>query len=166
MKSFVYSIACLLVATLVSCNSKSDSDKLPTEYLKPATVAFTNQDTVNISSEVTEYVEKLRQSDFEGCANMLYKVDGESVTPLSDSEKRSFVRAMSMLPIKEVSCNAMILRDSLNNSYKLTVTLEGKNPDEEAPVTHFYLNPVLREGNWYLTTLDENAQGVQKVYKR
>ena len=32
-------------------------------------------------------------------------------------------------------------------------------------VTHFSLNPVLKDGTWYLTVRDKDAEGVENYYE-
>lgn len=160
MNKIFYFIFSIVMLSLFSCNSKKNEAE---SYLRPAAIEYSKQDTIDINDEVNQYVEKLKNLDFDGCADMLHVVSGQSLLPLSDEQRHAFVQAMNAISIVDVTCKAMVLRDSLNNQYQLAVTMEG-NPDDEPRITYFYLNPILRDGSWYLTLLDENAEGVEKVY--
>ena len=76
-----------------------------------------------------------------------------------------YVDAMNHLTIYDAKMTAITLRDRKNNALRLTVQItESGDLSKEIGVTHFFLNPVLKDGKWYLTLLDENAEGVEKIY--
>lgn len=84
--------------SLVSCKDKS-KDRGVYEFLRPATMTYTKQDTSNINYLVKRYAALVEKKDFESAANMLYKVRNDSVIPLSDKERKGFIMAYSQMPI-------------------------------------------------------------------
>lgn len=128
-------------------------------------MVFTDKDTTTISKQGDEYLQLFRNRNFAGCADLLYEVRNDSIFPLSDTKKAEYVNAMSNLPIYDAKMTAITLRDRKNNALRLTVQIiESGDLSKEIGVTHFFLNPVLKDGKWYLTLLDENAEGVEKIY--
>lgn len=155
--SFIILFTCFL---LVGC--KSDKKDTPSwGSLRPPSMVYTAQDTTRIQELVNEYVEAFRKQDFETTADMLYKVKNDSVFPLTDTEKKSYIKAMSLLPVYGVKEYAFILRSDKNNEVRLAVQMISSGDiDKGIGVTYVSLNPVVKDGEWYLTMLDEKAEGV------
>jgi len=62
---------------------------------------------------------------------------------------------------------SLVLRSDKNNEVKLTVQIVSSGDlDKEIGVTHLSLNPVVKDGKWYLTLLDKNAEGVEEIYEK
>lgn len=161
MNKFYILILIISACVFASCKNKQRKEIL----LRPASMVFTDKDTTTISKQGDEYLQLFRNRNFAGCADLLYEVRNDSIFPLSDAKKAEYVDAMSNLPIYDAKMTAITLRDRKNNALRLTVQIiESGDLSKEIGVTHFFLNPVLKDGKWYLTLLDENAEGVEKIY--
>ena len=65
-----------------------------------------------------------------------------------------------------VRTTSFILRSDKNNDVKLTVQIdENGDIDKNIGTISFSLNPVYKDGNWYLTVLDKYAEGVENIYE-
>lgn len=150
--------------SLVSCKDKP-KDRGVYEYLRPATMNYTKQDTSNINFLVNRYTALVEKKDFEKAANMLYKVRNDSVVPLSEKERKGFIEAYSQMPIYAAKTDAFVLRSDKNNQIDVLIQIvKNGNLDKGIGVSRMSLNPVVKNGKWYLTLLDKHAEGVKDVY--
>lgn len=168
MKAYsVLTLAFVVSSLFVSCKSDNKQYSGKSEYLRPATMEYSAQDSVEIRQLVSNYVEAFNNKDYKATSEMLYKVRNDSVIPLDTKEKSSYVEAYSHMDIYGCKLKSLILRSDRNNEAKLTVQIVSSGDlDNEIGVTHLSLNPVLKDGKWYLTLLDKNAEGVEDVYKK
>lgn len=151
----------------VSCNSEKKKYSGKSEYLRPATIEYSAQDSAEIRQLVSNYVEAFSNKDYKATSEMLYKVRNDSIIPLDSREKAAYVEAYNHMSIYGCKLKSLVLRSDRNNEVKLTVQIVSSGDlDNEVGVTHLSLNPVLKDGKWYLTLLDKNAEGVEDVYKK
>ena len=165
--SFLFLALCamLFMASCTSGDKKKVRDDRRSEYLRPASMYYSHEDTANIQSLVGQYVELFKNKEFDAASQMLYKVRNDSVFPLEEAERKGFVRAMSSLQVYDARQHTLLLRSDRNNEVKLMVQIRPDGSlDEERGIIMFALNPVLYEGQWYLTLLDKHAEGVQEIY--
>jgi hypothetical protein len=155
--------AFLVLFTITSCKNKTYS---PTEeYLRPASMQYTKADTNSIESLVNQYAEFIKNKDFDNAARMLYEVHHDSIKPLSAEKRLGFINAYSNMPIYASRLNNFTLRSDKNNQIDILVQIiKDGNLDKGIGVTKISLNPVTKKGQWYLTLLDKNAEGVKDVY--
>lgn len=166
MKLHVTAIA-FSVFVVLALNSCKKEQPETTTYLRAPLVEYTKQDTVEIQTKVSEYVEHLKNGEYQECADMLYFLRNDSVFPLTAEKKQEFISAMNMLPIQDAQLSTLVLRSDINNEMDVKVLLKvGGDIDSEEGVTHFFLNPIVKEGKWYITLVDENAEGHDKIYER
>ena len=150
--------------SLVSCKDKPKARGVY-EFLRPATMTYTKQDTSNINYMVKRYADLVEKQDFEQAANMLYKVRHDSIVPLSDQERKNFIKAYSQMPIYAAKLDNFVLRSDKNNQVDVLIQIvKNGNIDKGIGVSRMSLNPVEKNGKWYLTLLDKHAEGVQDVY--
>ena len=163
--------SCVIGLVLAGCSSKEEKQRVirnAEDYLLPAAMQYTANDTLKINELVSLFTEGLKNQDFASCANLLYKVtDGEMVA-FTDVDKKQYVQAMSSFrKIYDVRTTGFILRSDKNNNVKLTLQiLENGSIPEGRGTINVSLNPVYKDGEWYLTLLDKNAEGVKDVYVR
>lgn len=168
MKLKIFTI-CMLCMTLifVGCKSEKKKDPLRSEYLRPASMDYSSKDSSEIKTLVDNYVENFKNKNFQVTASMLYKMRNDSIFPLSEQDKQKYIDAYSHMPIYDCGVKGIILRSDKNNEVKVTVqVIPNGSIDNEQGTTTFCLNPVLKDGKWYLTLLDENAEGVESVYDK
>lgn len=148
----------------VSCK-KEQKRTNRSEYIRPASMDYSKQDSAEIKQLVGNFVDAFNNKDFKAVSEMLYKVRNDSVLPLSDKEKADYVTANGHINVYGCKMKSIVLRSDKNNEVKLTVQIVSSGDiDKEIGVTHLSLNPVVKDGKWYLTLLDKNAEGVTDVY--
>jgi len=168
MKIKTFAILMLTVGTLcVSCKSdkkqQANNDPLGSKYLRPAGVNYSHDDSVAISSLVSQFMKSFEAKDYLAASRMLYtfKRHDEAPVALTEQQQQDFNKAFSSRNIYAIKSHGFILRDELNNevSYLLQIVKNG-NIDKQQGTTTFSLNPIRYKGQWYLTLLTPYAKGV------
>lgn len=158
-----FAASCLFV----SCKSDKKQYTGKSEYLRPATMVYSTQDSIEIKQLVNNYVEAFNNKDYKATSEMLYKLRNDSIIPLEAKERAAYIEAYNHMPTYGCKVKSFVLRSDRNNEVKLSVQIVSSGDlDNEVGVTHLSLNPVLKDGKWYLTLLDRNAEGVEDVYEK
>ena len=166
MKKSILFVA--LFGLLLAGCSKTDKKKIRNaeDFLLPAAMSYTANDTLKINELVGQFTEALKSQDFAVCADLLNHVKNGEIVPFSDAEKSQYVQGMSSFRhIYDVRTTGFLLRSDKNNDIKLTLQiLEDGSISDGRGTINVSLNPVYKDGEWYLTLLDKNAEGVEDVY--
>ena len=160
-------IAILALCLVVSCKNKKAVDpNRQSEFIKPASMNYSHEDTMHINQLMEDYVAGFAAKDYDRTANMLYKVVNDSVFPLSDKEKANYKKAMSQIPNYGCKMKSFILHSDKNNEVAFSGQMVPNGDLEKGiGVTTLTMNPVIKNGKWYLTIRDNRAEGVEDVYK-
>lgn len=114
---------------------------------------------------VNRYVGLIQNRNFADAADMLYNVRNDSILPFTIEEKAGFVKAYNHFPVYNAKVTTLILRSDKNN--QVDVSLQIMKDGDIATgkgTTVMSLNPVVKDGKWYLTLLSKDAEGVEDVY--
>lgn len=154
---------------LLGCTSKPEKQRTvrnAEDLLLPPAMQYTANDTLKINELVGQFTEGLNNQDFASCANLLYKVADGEIVAYTDAEKKQYAQAMSSFRhIYDVRTTGFLLRNDKNNNVKLTLqVVENGSISEGRGTINVSLNPVFKDGEWYLTLYDKNAEGVEDVY--
>ena len=152
MKKLLLLIPTIILLALVACNKKKTTEP---EVIGLPVFTFASEDTAAVQSLANQFVDYFRAGNINAAADMLYIVRNDSVIALPEDQKANFKQALSSLPIYDCAIKEMNLYSNL----ALLIAEEGNIEREEGTI-NFFLNPVLQEGNWYLTLLSEYAEGV------
>ena len=160
-------IAILAVCLLASCKNKKAVDpNRQSEFIKPASMNYSHEDTMRINQLMEDYIAGFAAKDYDRIANMLYKVVNDSVYPYSEKEKANYKKAMEHIPNYGCKMKSFILHSDINNEVAFYVQMVPNGDLEKGiGVTTLTLNPVVKDGKWYLTIRDKRAEGVKDVYK-
>lgn len=162
-RSSLLCIAVLSALVFTACRRTSDKE---TTILRPASIDYSGQDTTEILSLSNQFISYLVDQDYDNAVDMLYEYKDYSAQPFVGTSRDSVRNGISSIPIFDYKLNTIILRDAVNNEVSFIVKLVPDGDiDEGIGVTKFFLNPVLVDGKWYLTLLDTNADGYQKLYE-
>ena len=87
-------IAILALCLVASCkNKKVDDSQRQSEFIKPASMNYSHEDTMRINQLMEDYVAGFAAKDYDRTANMLYKVVNDTVYPFSEKEKENYKKA-------------------------------------------------------------------------
>lgn len=164
MRNKIVILAALVLGTMTACNNK----KAPTtasDYLRPASMDYTQQDTADIKYLVDTYMGYFNKGDLDACANMLYTFRNDSAIPYTEQQKAGFKKGLSAFHIYGSKLQRIILRSDRNNRVDIALKIMSNGDIEQGKgVTTLSLNPVVIKGKWYLTLMDKDAEGVEDVY--
>lgn len=168
MKRIIIPVLLLLAVVLVSsCSSCSDNKKKTdtNPYLPESELKTDAEDTLAINELLDHYMGLLAENRVEDAVNMLNRVKDGEVVPLEAKEANGFKSAFSKLHIYGVKKKGFLLRSAKNNDITILLQIVPSGDlDKEIGVTAQHINPVFKEGQWYLTLLDLNAEGVYDVF--
>lgn len=168
MKRIIIPVLLLLAVVLVSsCSSCSDNKKKTNTnpYLPESELKTDAEDTLAINELLDHYMGLLAENRVEDAVNMLNRVKDGEVVPLEAKEANGFKSAFSKLHIYGVKKKGFLLRSAKNNDITILLQIVPSGDlDKEIGVTAQHINPVFKEGQWYLTLLDLNAEGVYDVF--
>ncbi len=157
MKKLVFCLA-LVSLLLVSCSK----ERKKTGNHFGQKIEFVKEDTVQINSLVTEFMDKMNNQKLEEAADMLYIVKDGKPVAYTAQQKKGFVTAYTLLPVKSCKLMSYELIDEFNNQAKLQVELDIPSENKAPKMTKIFLNPIMVDDDWYLTTLDPEAEGVDR----
>lgn len=161
--------ASLFLTGCSGCGSDVQTRRQPvsTEELLPPHLDFSNDDSMAVQTLASQYLEAFSAKDYETAVGMLFKYENDTVRSLTAKERNSYLKTMRQLPNFGSKLKGMMLRNENNNRlmYVMQVIPNG-NLDTEEGVMKFYLNPVMKNGEWFLTLLDMEQEGTEDIYKQ
>jgi len=159
--------AALLLSGCSGCSDEKKSEKAATvEEMLPPHLDFSANDSDAVVQLANEYLLAFSEKDYDAAADLLYRYENDTVRELTAKERNSYLKTMRQLPNFGSKLKSLILRTTNNNRlmYVLQVDPNG-NMDEEQGVMKFFLNPVQKNGQWYLTLLDMEQEGTKDIIR-
>lgn len=153
-----------LVLYLVSCKETKQPE---TQEEEPIYVYdFSSQDSLAITTLAEQYVSLYNQGNMEAVADMLYTLRNDSIFPLTQEEHDQFMMSLKGVPTVGCELKDIELRTERDNKVKIAIKLnEDANVATGEGTITYVLNPVMVEGQWYLTMYDPYADGVGVFHK-
>lgn len=169
-KIYIISISVsLFLASCSGCSNESTTQRKPVsaEELLPPHLDFSTDDSMSVQLLANQYLEAFSAKDYETACDMLYKYENDTIRTLTTKERNNYLKTMHQLPNFGSKYKGMMLRNENNNRlmYVMQVVPNG-NLDTDEGVMKFYLNPVMKNGEWFLTLLDMEQEGTEDIYKR
>lgn len=151
----------LLVVT--SCKHKKE-DVIKDEYIRPASITFTKQDTVEIMNQVNNYVSAVKSKDYHTAVQNLYALQGrDSVRPLTEDQKEHAMGVYNHFNIYDCEVNAFALKGESENMVKVALQIiKDGDIHKGIGVTYVKLRPVKFNGKWYITLMDNDEMRVNE----
>ncbi len=155
----------LVFTLLVSCGKDKAKKHDINEYVRPASMVYSKQDTIDITNLVDQYIGYINAKNYEAAADMLYEFHTDSILPLNNEKRLRYLKLYNKLPNYGSRLKNIWLNSDRNNQvrYLLQVSKSG-DLQKEVGVMILSLNPVLFDGKWYLTLLDSDAEGVEQKW--
>jgi len=158
MKKFALLLTVFSVLSVIfSCTNKDNGSNLKvTEGTDGEPVyTFTKQDTTVVLDLVNQFFTRLGNKELKGAAEMLNKLEGDSLVPLQGPAGHRQAMVLSMMGGIGYEIAYLKFNSDIDNEVKVDITLFEKQEGDPRPnKTSFYLRPVRYEGQWYLTTRD------------
>ena len=168
MKRIIIPVLLFLAVVFVSsCSSCSDNKKKTdtNPYLPEPELTTDAEDTLAINELIDHYMGLLAENKVDDAVNLLNRLKDGEVVPLDAKEANGFKSAFSKLHIYGVKKKGFLIRSARNNDITILLQIVPSGDlDKEIGVTTQHINPIFKEGKWYLTLLDPKAEGVYDVF--
>ena len=155
MKKIFYFILVSLVGTaiLTSCAKKADQPSAHDEFV----ASLTSADTTEVLNMCQEFFTKLSQGDKAGAIGMLSLSDSlGAVLPMTEEKSQQLTKQFSLFPVLDNHLISYTFGSAADNLMKFKVVF-AKDEDGKEEAINFGLNPIRKDGKWYLTV--RNAAG-------
>lgn len=165
LRYLIFSVVVLIAAVGCRNKIKQEPTRQRSEFIRPASVDFTQQDSSEILALVNHYVDRMKHKDYANAFSSLYYLSGrDSVKPLSKEDCRKATEVYSQLPIHDCSMVSFALKGNTENVIKvgLLLTSQGSIADGTG-VMYIGLRPVKMGNKWYLTFLDNDNLRIKEL---
>lgn len=126
---------------------------------------FDQSDSLSIQSLADAYLKCVNANDFESAADLLYTVRNDSVFPLTEKERTSFIRTLKSIPQFGFEQQELLLFSDRDNELRLAMKMtEDADVRSKKGIINFVLNPVEVGDTWYLTLRSKYAEGVGEYH--
>lgn len=162
MKNIFYSVILLFVGISVfsSCSSKKEDKIIPSSHDQFVST-LTSVDTTEVLNLCQEFFSKLTQGDKEGAIAMLsLSTDTGDLLDMNDDKKTQLTRQFTMFPVLDNHLVDYKFGDAADNLMRFKVVFARDEQGKEE-VINFGLNPIRKDGKWYLTVRNASAQVAQ-----
>ena len=156
-KNLFFAILMVLALCMVSsCGKKKKTlEDYREEYLTKPAISLTQSDSMEVRSLVDNYLQLLRDNQFEDAVDMLYYMNGSKIIPMPDELKRTQLSMIKRFRGVKYELQRIVYSQEYDNIACYVVTLfEKKEGDPRPNTAQFFLKPVRIEGRWYLTMAD------------
>lgn len=150
-----YCLVVMMLVGLFSCiGNKSNSDAKATDTIP----TFCAGDTADVIRITTEYLEHLKNKEFDEAIQMLYHIEGDHVYALNEQEKTELQKQYELFPVLAYKINGYTFTDPYHTEIKYTITLFEKNAGNSSmPNTmSFSLRPQRINAVWCLSVLNRS----------
>lgn len=163
MKRFFYLFAIVLAVTFIASCGNSNKQR---DVVKEFQNGLTSEDTASVLNLSDSCMELLKQQKYDEALAMLSEYDDSTGTlvPLSEELRASYMKRFKLFPVVSYFVSGYIFKSEGINDVKYEVAFGEPDPKTgNTPKTSFMFNPVLVEGQWYLTVkqADNEITGFQ-----
>ena len=151
----------LLLVALAACRGGQKESKLgdDTPIIEEPSIEINDADRKTVDDSLTVFLNYMRNHQFEKAVDMLWVWDGEFVSRLSGDAARKQLSIYRQLQGVDYQLESVMFNTETDNVAKYRVVLFEKAEGDNAPNSvYFGLNPIRREGRWYLTVSDSFAE--------
>ena len=153
----------LMVAALLaaSCGDRK-KDSSAEEYLRPPSMVFTPADTSSINKLVDTFVEQINKRDLSSASSMLYQLNKGEIENLPLEKRQNFETLLTKFPLHGCDVFSFRLSGPTDNKIELAVkVMPNADVMNGKGIIKLVLNPVMKDGQWYLTLRDNDAEGIE-----
>ena len=161
MKKFFYLFSITVIASsiLSSCSKKSE-DKVATAHDEFVS-SLSSADTTEVLNLCQDFFAKLAAGDKEAALAMLsLSTDSGEVVAMTDEKLQSLNRQFTLFPVLDQHLVDFKFGDAADNLMRFKVVFAKDETGKEEAI-NFGLNPIRKDGKWYLTVRNASAQVAQ-----
>ena len=159
MKKILYFVLFFVSASLVvsSCSSKSENSNGPSAH-ESFVASLSSADTAEVLNLCQEFFTKLSSGDKEAAIGMLsLSNDSGFILPMAEEKAQSLIKQFTLFPVLDNHLVDYTFGDAANNLMRFKVVFSKDEQGKEDAI-NFGLNPIRKDGKWYLTVRNASAQ--------
>ncbi len=159
---FFTAVATLLIVS--SCKQNKTSETTVNEQIQEmvkANFIVTAEDSAAVLTQVEIFLNNLKSEQYDAAVDMLYYLQGDSILKLS-AERASVQKSLlKRLHGKEYELEEYRFKEETDNLviYGVYFDVDSTRTRKQPDMT-FSLNPVRRDGQWFLTLVDSKSSKV------
>ena len=158
MKKILFYILISFVSStfLFSCSKKSSSEEQSSHSLFIASLSYA--DTTEVLNLCQDFFSRLAAGDKESAIGMLsLSNDSGMILPLSEEKLQSLTRQFTLFPVLDNHLVDYTFGDASDNLIRFKVVFSKDDQGKEESI-NFGLNPIRKDGKWYLTVRNASAK--------
>ena len=148
----------VVIGGFTSCNSKKEQKgPQPTEF----EMGMTSQDSIAVRNLVDEFFSLVKQKDFAGATQMLYRIDYKNPKsepqPLDNKEIEKMMGMLKSVPMESYTIEYIKFSESFENEVLCNVIIKkGNGKDIPDITTKMFFKPMRWLGQWCLGVMDSD----------
>ncbi len=148
-KLFITAAACLM---LWSCSSESKKGyKTFSDVEEEFAATLTANDSTEVLAAGTALLDNLKAGNIDDALDMLNSTDGQgNVTALPDEKRQELAKRFKRFPVMDYELEYYAFSLPALNDLKYRTFFAEKDASGNAPALSLMLNPVKKDGKWYL----------------
>lgn len=161
MKKIFPLVLTLLFLSLAisSCSKSAKNSEVSSHDAFIATL--TTEDTTEVLNLCQDFFTKLASGDKEAAINMLsLSNDSCQIIPMTEEKKQSLIKQFTIFPVLDNHLVDYTFGDAADNLMRFKVVF-AKDEQGKEDAINFGLNPIRKDGKWYLTVRNASAQVAQ-----
>lgn len=136
-----------------SCGNKNGNGDSKTDTLK----TFNKEDTTIVLSMTAEFLQRLKDKNYDAACDMLNKIDNDSVMPLPDKDRETVVNQQKTFPVLDYTLYSFRFLDEHKVEITYTIKFFEKNPDDPIQNTiNMTFAPQRINKQWYLALMNKS----------
>ncbi len=162
MKKILYFALFFISASLAisSCSTKSEQTSGPSSH-DAFVASLSSADTAEVLNLCQEFFSKLTSGNKDAAIGMLsLSNDSGIILPMTDEKIQSLTKQFTLFPVLDNHLVDYTFGDAADNLMRFKVVFSKDEQGNEDAI-NFGLNPIRKDGKWYLTVRNASAKVAQ-----
>ena len=155
-KYFGVLAAVLALLMTVGCNKKAEAPK-STDPLAPQ-MTVSAFDTTTVQQLTNDFLNMVKEGQFDEAMSRLYVLDGDEVKPLPDEQKPECYFWLSMYKVYDYHITEYTFFKETDSEVKYELVIEDPATKEDPARINGMIRPVRRNGAWYITLANTKTE--------
>lgn len=147
-------------SVMTSCSKKQETIQEPSSH-DVFVSSLSSADTTEVLSLCEDFFTKLASGEKDAALSMLsLSNDSGQVLPMSDEKLQSLMSQFTLFPVLDQHLVDYKFGDAADNLMRFKVVFAKDEQGKEESI-NFGLNPIRKDGKWYLTVRNASAKVAQ-----
>lgn len=159
MKKILYFVLFFISSSLIvsSCSSKSDKQEGASAH-DSFVASLSSADTTEVLNLCQDFFAKLAAGNKEAAIGMLsLSNDSGLISSMTDEKAQSLIKQFTLFPVLDNHLVDYTFGDAADNLVRFKVVFSKDEQGKEDAI-NFGLNPIRKDGKWYLTVRNASAK--------